>query len=86
MSEQDKRTVEESGKYSIRCTKFQEVIDIDLLTRIRLEGEVLTLWFEKKSGIEEPVQYFARDFEEPTWLALQQFFMQDYPKISKLED
>jgi len=80
VSENDK-IAEECGKFIIRSNKFQKVILIDLISMVDIEEDFIRIRFRSRSGHYAPLTLQKTDFEDTTWLHLQDFFLNTYPQI-----
>lgn len=80
MSEHDTKVAEECGKFIIKSDKFQEVILIDLISKVSIKEDSITIHFLKRAGV-DPCLLIKDGFEETTWLYLKDFFLNTYPQI-----
>lgn len=81
MTEHEASIAEECGKFVIKSNKFQKVILIDLISLVNSGDDFIELLFLKKSGIDTHLVLKKDDFEDPTWLHLQDFFINTYSQI-----
>jgi hypothetical protein len=80
MSEHETKIAEECGKFVIKSNKLQQVILIDLISKVTIWKDGIKISFLSKSGL-EPILLDQSDFEDTTWLYLQDFFTGTYPQI-----
>lgn len=81
MTEHEASIAEECGKFVIKSNKFQKVILIDLISLVNAEEDAIEVWFLLKSGLASPLTLKKTDFEETTWLHLQDLFINTYSQI-----